>query len=107
MCGRFLSTDSVQLFSNSINEDYRQLSTRSLIYGENLSYQKWLFQERMCGTQAHRLAKNYVAITDVHGDMDLISTLRIMQSCILHHYTGFAFQKHSPYTKLFNFHIRR
>lgn len=107
MCGRYLSTDTVAVLSSSINEDYRQLSTRSLIYGENKVYRKQLFVKRMCGSLVHWPSPNYITVSDVIDDIDLMSSLRMMHDCVFRHYTGFAFRKHSPYTQLFDWHIRR
>lgn len=107
MCSTYISTDIVDMLVNSINEDYRQLSSRSLIYGENMLYRKQLFVERMCGILAARTTNNYISVDDPTEDMDQISSLRVMQDYLLRQYTGFALQKHSPYTKLFDWYIRR
>lgn len=107
MCSAYLSTDMIEILHNSINEDYRQLSTRSMVYGENLLYRKQLFAERTCGTLAQRHTKSYINARALNDDFDLMATLRIMKGCMHRQYTGFALQKHSPYTKLFDWHIRR
>lgn len=106
MCGPYLTTDSIEEFRTSVNEDYRQLSTRSLAYGDDLVYQRQLFDNRKCGIFAMRLMKTYV-ISILNGSIDVMPTLRIMQDCVSFHYTGFAFQKYSPFAKLFSWHIRR
>lgn len=107
MCSTYISTDIVDILVNSINEDYRQLSNRSLIFGENRIDPKRLFAERVCGIAAARTTNNYISVTYEPEDIDLISTLRLMQDNLLTQYTGFALQKHSPYTKLFDWYIRR
>lgn len=103
-----MKVDFVEEFRTSVNEDYQKLSSRSKIYGENLSYRRQLIANRKCGMLAHRSPmKNYFALRLKTDDDDLLETFRIMEDCLSTHYFGFAFQKHSPYTKLFNWHIRR
>lgn len=107
ICSAYLSPDTIEILNNSINEDHRQLSTRSMVWGENLLYRKQLLAERKCGTLAQRHMINYITARSINDDFGLMATLRIMKGCMLRQFTGFALQKHSPYTKLFDWHIRR
>lgn len=91
----------------SVNADYRELGKRSIVYGDNAQYRRRVFTERKCAVFEVRLTKNYVSLLKFKDDLDLISIFRPMKNCIYNYYTGFAFQKYSPYTKLFNWHIRR
>lgn len=105
MCSTYLSDDTIEAFRTSVNEDYRELSTRSLVYGEDLKYQRQLLADRKCGIFATRIMKRYVTFRDLEADM--IPSLRIMRDCVSLYYTAFAFQKFTPFAKLFNWHIRR
>lgn len=108
MCNAYMKIDFVEGLQVSVNEDYRKLSTRSLVYGENLSRRRRGILERKCGLHAFLITRNYVTYNEESDDDDdLLSTLRIMENCVNTFYSAFAFQKYSPYTKLFNWHIRR
>lgn len=90
----------------SVSEEYRKLSTRPLLYGENKLARRQLIAERKCGFFAHRTSENYVTLKGNENE-ELVPTFRLMEECVFTHFTGFAFQKYSPYSKLFNWHIRR
>lgn len=106
MCSPYLYVDPIEGFRGSVNKDYRELSTRTLVYGDNILNRQRLLTERKCGIFACLPMKNYVVLYDGESD-DLLWTLRIMNDCVSTYFSGFAFQKYSPYTKLFNWHIRR
>lgn len=41
------------------------------------------------------------------GKNNLSNDFRFMKTCVFNYYISFAFQKHSPYTALFDYHIIR
>lgn len=97
LCGEFFNVARLKVWGSSINKDLRELTSRHILYGENVLKRQQLFAERKCGVIARRLMGNYVSVKA--GDKDLLWSLRIMSDCVETHFTGFALQKKSPYTK--------
>lgn len=106
ICQPYLNTDSFEQYRNSVNADLQELSNRSLVHGENAQYRRRLFVERKCGLIAAR-TRNYISSSNIMNEIDLLPMFRIMRSCTFSQYTGFVFQKYSPFSKLFSWHIRR
>lgn len=107
VCNAYFDVSMMEPLSASINADYREMGKRSIVYGDNAQLRRKVFTERKCAVVEVRLTKDYVPLLKFNGDLDLASIFRPTKHCMYNHYTGFVFPKHSPYTKLFNWHIRK
>lgn len=83
------------------------MAKRSIVYEENAQLRRKMFTERKCAVSEVRFTKNYISLLKFKDDLDLLTIFRPMKDCMYIHYSGFVFAKNSPYTKLFNWHIRR
>lgn len=78
-----------------------------LVFGEDAALKNDLFDKRKCGLFALTVENKFVLKHSSELTSDLTPHFRLMKSCYLNRFTTFAFQKHSPYTKLFHWNIRR
>lgn len=107
VCNAYFDVSTMEPLRSSVNADYRELGKRSIVYGDNVQYRRRVFTGGKCAIFEVRLTKTYISLLKFKDDLDLLSFFRPLKTCIYNHYTGFAFQKYSPYTNLFNWHIRR
>ncbi|XP_037045738.1 uncharacterized protein LOC119081103 [Bradysia coprophila] len=107
ICNAYFDESTMIPLRESANADHRELGNRSIVYGENVEYRRQLIVEQKCAIFEARITEHYVSLRKFQNDLDLLPIYRTFKRCITNHFTGFAFQKYSPYTKLFNYHIRR
>lgn len=106
VCNAYFDVSTMVPLRESINADHRELGNRSLVYGEDVQYRRQVLTERKCAVFEARVT-NYIPVFKFRDDTDLLPLYRTFKKCVVNHYTGFVFQKYSPYSKLFSWYIQR
>lgn len=84
--------------------DYKMMADRAVNETKDTETIQHLRTNRF-GVLTKVLSNNY--LTDIDDIAEETTRLRLMKSCLFKQYSTLAFEKYSPYTKFFNFNIKR